>query len=217
VRPVVLNTDQAVRKDRSKLVLASGNQGKLQELSELLQPLGLDLAPQSDWDVPEAVEDAPTFVENALLKARNAARHTGLPALADDSGLVVPALGGAPGIYSARYAGTGAGDAANNRKLLEDMQGLAGAARVAFFQCAMVYVRSPVDPVPLLACECWQGEIIDKPRGERGFGYDPLFWLEDRQCTSAELPGPVKNRISHRGQAMRKMIELLRRDRESDC
>ena len=204
-------------KGRTKLVLASGNKGKLRELSALLHPLGLELAAQSGWDVPEAPEDAPTFIENAILKARNAARHTGLPALADDSGLVVPALGGAPGIYSARYAGAGAGDAANNHKLLEEMKGLSGAGRSAFFQCAMVLVRNPGDPVPLLACECWWGEITDRPRGDGGFGYDPLFWLADRQCTSAELPEQVKNRISHRGQAMRKMIELLRRDSEFKC
>ncbi len=183
----------------------------------MLAPLGLNLAPQSDWQVREAVEDAPTFIENALIKARHAARHTGLPAIADDSGLVVPALGGAPGIFSARFAGPGAGDEANNRKLLDDMKHLTGEVRAAYFQCTMVLVRRPDDPVPLVASDNWWGEIADAPRGEGGFGYDPLFWLPDRRCTSAELPPGIKNRISHRGQAMRHMIELLRRNDDFTC
>jgi XTP/dITP diphosphohydrolase len=203
--------------ERTTLVLASGNEGKLREMSALLQPLGLELAAQSDWGVPEVPEDASTFVENALIKARNAARHTGLPSIADDSGLVVPALNGAPGIYSARYAGDSADDAANNRKLIAEMHGLSGPDRAAFFQCTMVLVMYPGDPVPLLACENWWGEIAARPRGDGGFGYDPLFWLADRQCTSAELPAGLKNRISHRGRAMRKMIELLRRDSGIVC
>lgn len=202
---------------RTTLVLASGNPGKLREISAIFERSGLEVHAQSDWDVPEAVEDAPTFVENALLKARNASLHTGLPAIADDSGLVVPALDGAPGIYSARYAGPGAGDTANNRKLLAEMKDLSGTDRAAFFQCAMVLVRGPEDPVPLLACANWWGEIVRQPRGDGGFGYDPLFWLPDRFCTSAELPAAVKNRISHRGQAMRRMVELLRRDSDIDC
>jgi XTP/dITP diphosphohydrolase len=197
--------------------LASGNPGKLRELSAMLAPLGFELAAQSDWNVPEASEDAPTFIENALIKARNAARHTGLPSIADDSGLVVPALGGAPGIRSARYAGEGAGDAANNRRLLEAMRSLKGPDRAACFQCAMVLTRSCSDPVPLIASESWTGEITHAPQGEGGFGYDPLFWLADRQCTSAELPPEVKNRISHRGQAMRRMLDLLRDSDGLDC
>ncbi len=194
-----------------RLVLASGNPGKLRELSALLTPLGLKLAPQSDWQVPEAPEDAPTFLENALTKARNAARHTGLPAIADDSGLVVPALGGAPGIFSARYAGPGADDAANNRKLLAEMQELQGPERAAYFHCTVVLLRHPDDPVPLVASEDWWGEIGRRLRGSGGFGYDPLFWLADRQCTSAELPSAVKNRISHRGRATHRMLGMLRR------
>jgi XTP/dITP diphosphohydrolase len=194
-----------------RLVLASGNPGKLRELSDLLTPLGVDLAPQSDWQVPEAPEDAPTFLENALVKARNAARFTGLPVIADDSGLVVPALGGAPGIFSARYAGPAADDAANNRKLLAEMRDLHGPDRAAYFHCTVVLLRHPDDPVPRVASEDWWGEIATRPRGGGGFGYDPLFWLADRQCTSAELPPAVKNRISHRGRAMHRMLDLLRR------
>jgi XTP/dITP diphosphohydrolase len=202
---------------RKTLVLASGNRGKLREIAAMLRPLGLVLRAQSEWSVPEIAEGAPTFVENALSKARNAARHTGLPAIADDSGLVVPALGGAPGIRSARYAGEGAGDAENNRKLLEEMRDLDGPARAAYFQCAMVLLRAPDDPVPLIASENWRGEVARQPRGDGGFGYDPLFWLEDRRCTSAELPPRVKNRISHRAQAMRHLIELLRGSLDFDC
>ena len=180
----------------------------------MLQSPGFTLRAQSEWRVPEVVEDAPTFIENAIKKARHAAQHTGLPAIADDSGLMVPSLGGAPGIYSARYAGADATDADNNHQLLVEMDGLSGPDRAAFFQCAVVFFRSADDPVPLLACASWRGEITEHPRGAGGFGFDPLFWLPDRNCTSAELPGDVKNRLSHRGRAMQKMIELLRRENE---
>jgi XTP/dITP diphosphohydrolase len=191
------------------LVLASGNRGKLAELSDLLKPLGFTLRPQSEWGVPEAVEDAPGFVENALIKARNAARHTGLPAIADDSGLVVPALEGAPGIHSARYAGQHGSELANNSKLLREMEGLTGPDRAAYFHCAMVFVRTANDPVPLLASASWHGVIASSPGGTGGFGYDPLFWLPERRCTAAELSGEEKNRISHRGQASRRLMALL--------
>lgn len=192
-----------------KLVLASGNHGKLAELTLMLTPLGFTLLPQSDWDVPEAVEDAHTFIENALIKARHAALHTGLPAIADDSGLVVPALGGAPGIHSARYAGQHGGDQANNQKLLGAMRNLTGSERAAYFYCAMVLVNFPDDPVPLIASASWHGEIGDAPRGAGGFGYDPLFWLPEHQCSSAELPSGEKNQISHRGQAACKLAQML--------
>jgi len=192
-----------------EVVLASGNPGKLKELAELLDPLGLHLRPQSEWGFAEAEEDACTFVENALKKARHAAGHTGLPAIGDDSGLVVPALGGAPGIFSARYAGTPSDARANNLKLLTVMQDLSGDARDAYFHCAMVLVRVPEDPVPLIASASWHGRIAGAPRGAGGFGYDPLFELPDRGCTAAELPSELKHRLSHRGQAVRELLRLL--------
>jgi XTP/dITP diphosphohydrolase len=196
--------------DRPVLVLASGNAGKLREMAALLEPHGFTLRAQSEWDFPPAIEDAASFIENALKKARHAARHTGLPAIADDSGLVVPALEGAPGIYSARFAGEGASDEANNRKLLDQLAGLPGPARRAYFHCAMVLVRSADDPVPVIASASWWGEIAEAASGTGGFGYDPLFWLCDRDCTSAQLPAQVKNRISHRGQAAQALLEAIR-------
>jgi XTP/dITP diphosphohydrolase len=191
------------------LVLASGNPGKLREFEGLLQPLDLEVRPQSDWDVPPVAEDACTFLENALIKARHAARCTGLPALADDSGLVVPALGGAPGVHSARYAGSHGDAGANNRTLLDAMQGLEGAERAAYFHCAMVLLKAADDPVPLVAGASWWGEIARAERGRNGFGYDPLFWLSERRCTAAELSSPEKARLSHRGQATRLLLGQL--------
>jgi XTP/dITP diphosphohydrolase len=191
------------------LTLASGNRGKLAELEVMLAPLGFELHPQSDWNVPEAVEDGATFLENALIKARNATLHTGLPAIADDSGLVVPALGGDPGIHSARYAGAHGRDEDNNRKLLEALSGMTGTARAAYFFCAMVMLRTVDDPVPLVVTARWRGEIANAPAGNGGFGYDPIFWLPERRCTSAELPSSEKNLISHRGQAARSLVEML--------
>lgn len=190
-------------------MLASGNPGKLREFAGLLQPLDFEVRPQSDWDVPPVAEDACTFLENALIKARHAARCTGLPALADDSGLVVPALGGAPGVHSARYAGSHGDAGANNRKLLDAMQGLEGAERAAYFHCAMVLLKSADDPVPLVASASWWGEIAWAERGRHGFGYDPLFWLSEQQCTAAELSSPDKARLSHRGQATRLLLGQL--------
>jgi XTP/dITP diphosphohydrolase len=190
------------------LVLASGNRGKLEEFSSLLEPLGFQLTAQSHWDVPEAVEDASSFIENALIKARNACLHTGRPSLADDSGLVVPALGGAPGIHSARYA-DGKGDDANNQKLLQKMQELQGADRAAYFHCVTVLMRAVDDPVPLVAAASWHGEIADAEHGKGGFGYDPIFHLPDLKCTSAELSREEKSRISHRGRSIRQLLNLL--------
>lgn len=192
------------------LVLASGNAGKLRELRQMLEPLGFRLRPQSDWDTPEAVEDGLTFVENALIKARNACAHTGHPAIADDSGLVVPALGGAPGIRSARYSEAPRGDEANNEKLLRAMSGLSGDDRSAYFYCAMVLARTPDDPAPLVATASWRGRILEAARGEGGFGYDPLFLVPGPGCSSAELPAQEKNRVSHRGQAVRGLLGALR-------
>ncbi len=191
------------------LVLASGNAGKLRELGAMLEPLGWKVAPQSDWDVPEAVEDGLSFIENALIKARHASMRTGLPALADDSGLVVDALQGAPGIYSARYAGTGAGDEANNQKLLRELEDVPESGRQAHFYCAMALVRHENDPAPLLATGSWDGLITRSPSGSGGFGYDPLFWVPGRKCTSAELQAGEKNRLSHRGKALARLKEQM--------
>ncbi|MEM1411091.1 MAG: RdgB/HAM1 family non-canonical purine NTP pyrophosphatase [Pseudomonadota bacterium] len=191
-----------------QVVLASGNAGKLREFDQILTPLGFEVRPQSEWDTPEAEETGLTFVENALLKARNAATYTGLPALADDSGLVVPALEGAPGIHSARYSPEGTA-AANNTLLLNEMNLLVGEERVAHFYCALVFLRGPRDPAPLVATAAWHGRILFSPRGEGGFGYDPLFFVPEEDCASAELPRERKNRISHRGQAVAALVAAL--------
>ncbi len=199
-------------------VLASGNPGKLREIEEILTPLGIVVRPQSDWQVPEADETAHTFVENSLIKARQAARHTGLPAIADDSGLVVPSLGGDPGIYSARYAGHGAGDRANIRKLLEALSARPPASRAAYFYCAMVLVRSADDPAPLLATGRWNGRILDFPQGDGGFGYDPVFGIPGQSSpnqtrSAAELTAAEKCTVSHRGQALQNLVtQLLKLD-----
>ncbi|MFW5909360.1 MAG: RdgB/HAM1 family non-canonical purine NTP pyrophosphatase [Thiohalospira sp.] len=185
-----------------RAVLASGNRGKVAELSALLEPAGLVVEPQSDHGVPEAEEPHPTFVENALAKARNAARHTGLAAIADDSGLVVDTLNGAPGVRSARYAGPDGDDAANNARLLAELEGVPEAQRTARFVCVLVYLDHAEDPTPVIAQGFWEGRILEAPRGEGGFGYDPLFWVPDRGCASAELEAAEKNRISHRGRAL---------------
>lgn len=190
------------------VVLASGNAGKLRELSRILEPLHMHLRSQGEFDVPEVAETGLSFVENALIKARAAAEHTGLPAIADDSGLEVDALRGAPGIHSARYSG--GGDAANNRKLLAALEGLPRAQRGARFQCVLVYLRHAGDPVPLICQGSWDGFVLDAPRGEEGFGYDPLFYVPQYDCSAAELPREVKNRISHRALACAKLAEALR-------
>lgn len=192
-----------------RVVLASNNAGKAREFGQLLADSGLEVVAQTEFDVPEAEETAPTFVENALLKARNAALHTGLPAIADDSGLAVDALDGEPGIYSARYAGPGADDAANNARLLEKMRGVPPAERGAAFICALVYLRHANDPVPLICQGTWRGLLLEAPRGDNGFGYDPLFLVPELDRTSAELPPQEKNRRSHRGQALRQLVDRL--------
>ena len=197
-----------------KLVLASGNTGKLREINQLIGGLGLEAVPQSEFDVPDAEETGLSFVENAILKARHAAELTGLPALADDSGLEVDALNGAPGIYSARYSGSnsgeGATDAKNIEKLLADLKDVPEAARTARFQCLLVYMRHVADPTPLICQGTWEGRILFAPQGENGFGYDPVFWVPSEQCTSAELAPEVKNRLSHRGQALQKLVAALK-------
>lgn len=196
-------------------VLASGNQGKLRELVAMLKPLGFIVRPQSDWQVPEADENARTFVENSLIKARQAAGHTGLPAIADDSGLVVPALNGDPGIYSARYAGATANAQANMDKLLAELADTAGDERQAYFYCVLVLVNSVNDPAPLIATGRWYGQILNTPRGDGGFGYDPLFGVPgmsnpDHLVSAAELAPTDKSQLSHRGLALRELIQQLR-------
>jgi XTP/dITP diphosphohydrolase len=189
------------------IVLASNNAGKLKEFGEMLGPIGLVLKPQGAFNVPEADEPHPTFIENALAKARHAAALTGLPALADDSGVCVNALGGAPGVISARYGGEPKSDAANNRKLLADLA--PHADKSAYYYCALVYVRHANDPQPIIAEGRWNGEIIAEPRGAGGFGYDPHFWLADLGESVAELRPEQKNALSHRGQALRALVEKL--------
>jgi XTP/dITP diphosphohydrolase len=191
---------------RRTLVLASGNAGKLRELAAMLEPLGWRVRPQGDWRIGEAVEDGLSFIENALIKARHAASCTGLPALGDDSGLVVDALGGEPGIFSSRYAGEAADDGANNRKLLQALAGIQEEARGAHFYCAMALMRHADDPAPLLATGRWRGRILDAATGAGGFGYDPLFWVPEQRCSSAQLPASLKNRLSHRGQALAALL-----------
>lgn len=192
-----------------RIVLATGNTGKLREFSAMLTDLGLEFIRQSDLNVPDIPETGLTFVENALLKARNAAQHTGLAAMADDSGLVVDALGGAPGLYSARYAGEPSNDAANNAKLLQALQEIPQTQRSARFYCCIVYLRHANDPTPIIAEAAWEGTILTAAQGQNGFGYDPLFWVPSEQCSSAQLPPEVKNRLSHRGQALRRLHALL--------
>ena len=191
-----------------KLVIATGNAHKLHEIRVLLEPLGIAVVPQSDFNVPEAAEPHCTFIENALAKARHAARLTGLPALADDSGICVEALGGAPGVISAIYAGDPRSDARNNAKLLEAMQGVAD--RRAHYHCALVLLRHADDPQPIIAEGQWHGVILEAPRGEGGFGYDPLFLDTELNQSVAEISTENKNRVSHRGKALRALTEKLR-------
>lgn len=190
-----------------KLVLASNNAGKLKEFNELLAAIGFSVHAQGEFDVPEADEPYGTFVENALTKARHAARLTGLPALADDSGVCVHALGGAPGVHSARYAGEPKSDARNNAQLIADLA-LHGD-KSAHYYCVLVYLRHADDPQPVIADACWPGEIVADARGEGGFGYDPHFWLPDLDKCVAELSPQQKNALSHRGQALRQLVAKL--------
>lgn len=191
-----------------KLVLASNNSGKLREFQALLAPLGVEVLPQAALGVSEAEEPHPTFIENAIAKARHAAAATGLAALADDSGICVAALGGAPGVHSARFAGEPKSDARNNALLIEKLAG--HADRRAHYVAVLVLVRGAEDPQPMIAEGEWHGEIIDTPRGAGGFGYDPYFWLPEMGQTAAELDSALKNRLSHRGQACTKLLDALR-------
>jgi len=192
-----------------QIVLASNNPGKVREIGQILADLELEVLPQSAFDVEEVEETGLSFVENAILKARHAAAKSGLPAIADDSGLEVDALKGAPGIYSARYAGPGATDTQNLQKLLANLEQVPQAQRSARFQCLMVYMRHAQDPTPLICQGTWEGWITFEPRGESGFGYDPVFFVPSHNCTSAELAPEVKNALSHRGQALRQLVSRL--------
>lgn len=191
------------------IVVATGNQGKLREINQLLNPLGFRAIGQKELNVPEIEETGLTFVENAILKARNASEITGKPALADDSGLEVDALQGEPGIYSARYAGLDATDGDNVQKLMQQLQNTPDDQRSARFQCVMVYVRHAKDPTPLICQGTWEGSIADQPAGENGFGYDPVFRVPTHQCCAAQLSPEVKNSLSHRGQALKKLMAAL--------
>ncbi|MBE9539177.1 MAG: RdgB/HAM1 family non-canonical purine NTP pyrophosphatase [Proteobacteria bacterium] len=193
---------------KQTVVLASGNAGKLRELRRILSPLTMELKPQSEFEVPEVEENGLSFVENAIIKARAAAQATGLAAIADDSGLEVDHLLGAPGIHSARYSGKG--DSANNVKLLEALGDLPMAQRTARFQCVLVYMRHAQDPTPVVCQGAWEGQILFREEGENGFGYDPLFYLPEYHCCSAQLDPDVKNRISHRAKASALLLDALR-------
>ncbi|MBV1906373.1 MAG: RdgB/HAM1 family non-canonical purine NTP pyrophosphatase [Pseudomonadales bacterium] len=193
------------------LVLASGNKGKLAELSALFSPLGVLLTAQAELGIKEIPETGLSFIENALLKARHASQVSGLPAVADDSGLCVDALEGAPGIYSARYAGARATDKQNNDKLISALHNVED--RSAHFVCVLVFIKSATDPFPTIASCSWQGRIVDQPGGENGFGYDPYFYLDEHACTAAQLPAEKKNAVSHRGQACRELLSKLQNNK----
>jgi XTP/dITP diphosphohydrolase len=192
-----------------QIVLASNNPGKVREIGQMLADLELEVLPQSSFNIEEVEETGLSFVENAIIKARHAAAAAGLPAIADDSGLEVDALNGAPGIYSARYAGPGASDTENLQKLLADLEKVPQEHRTARFQCLMVYMRHAQDPTPLICQGTWEGRIMFEPRGKSGFGYDPVFFVPSHDCTSAELASEVKNQLSHRGQALRHLVAAL--------
>ena len=192
----------------NRVVIASNNAGKLREIARILEPFGIHAVAQAEFGVPDVAEPFGTFVENALVKARHASMHTGLAALADDSGICVNALGGAPGVYSARYAGQPSDDARNNQRLLTELEPFTD--RRAHYYCVMVYLRHAEDPEPLIAEGVWQGEILREYRGSGGFGYDPLFLIPELGKTGAEIPIEEKNRISHRGQALAALREKLK-------
>lgn len=191
------------------IVLASANPGKLRECQDLLGSAGFDIQAQSAFQVSSVAETGLSFVENAIIKARHACKETSLPAIADDSGLEVDALNGAPGIYSARYAGQQATDTQNNQKLLHELDAIPAAQRSARYQCVLVYMRHEHDPVPIIAQGSWEGEILSAPTGEGGFGYDPLFWLAELNCSAAQLEKADKNRLSHRGVAMKMLLDKI--------
>lgn len=192
-----------------QIVLATGNPGKVAEFNQMFNQFGIEFKAQKEFNVPEADETGLTFIENAILKARNAAKHTGLPAIADDSGIEVDYLKGAPGIYSARYAGKDATDKDNLNKLLAALVGVPTEQRTARFQCVLVYLRHADDPTPIVCQGSWQGIITEQASGESGFGYDPIFYVPERNCTSAELAKQDKNQISHRAKALAQLVKQM--------
>jgi len=194
----------------ARIVIATGNAGKVRELSAMLSTTNIEFVAQTELDVPDAEETGLTFVENAILKARNAAKFTGLPAIADDSGLEVDYLNGEPGIHSARFAGANAKDTDNNHKLLSSLEDVPEKQRNARFQCLLVFMRDASDPTPLICQGTWEGIILDAPRGSNGFGYDPLFYVPTHKCSCAELAPAVKNQISHRGKALHIFKQLFK-------
>lgn len=191
------------------IVLASGNQGKITELNALLAPMGWRVRAQSEWQIEDAEETGFSFVENAIIKARHACAKTGLPSLADDSGIAVDALAGAPGIYSARYAGPNASDSDNIAKLLEGLQDIPQAQRSARFICVLVFMQHPQDPTPIICQGEWEGSILEAPQGQGGFGYDPVFYVPERDCSAAQLSPEDKHMLSHRGKALAQLRRLL--------
>jgi len=195
----------------TRIVLASGNAGKVREINRLFADSGIEIVPQSDFDVPDVAETGTTFVENAIIKARHAAQCTGLPAISDDSGIEVDALDARPGVFSARYAGEGASDEDNNNRMLEELRGVPEAERTARYQCLIVFMRSHTDPVPIITQGSWQGRILEAPQGDGGFGYDPIFFVPSHGCSGGELPLEVKNTISHRAIALKAMLAELRK------
>ena len=192
-----------------KVVLATGNKGKVKELAGMLSSLGMEVIPQSELSVSDAAETGSTFVENAIIKARHAARNTGLPAIADDSGLAVESLGGAPGVYSARYSGEQATDQSNIKKLLHAMSDIPKEKRQAKFLCVLVFMRHSDDPTPIICQGEWSGDITTEQHGENGFGYDPVFWVNEQNCSSAQLSSEQKNALSHRGKALKLLLTQL--------
>ena len=194
----------------SKIVLATGNQGKVREMADILSEFGFDVVAQSEFNVSEVAETGTTFIENAIIKARHAAKETGLPAIADDSGLEVDYLNGAPGIYSARYSGEGATDKQNIEKLLDAMQGVETEKRTARFHCVLVLMRHANDPTPLVCHGKWEGQILTEEHGENGFGYDPVFFVPEENCASAELEPSRKKQLSHRGKALASLFKALK-------
>lgn len=195
--------------DISKIVLASNNAGKLREFNDMFANSPITIVPQGEFDVEDAIEDGLSFVENAIIKARHACKETGLPAIADDSGLEVDFLNGAPGIYSARYSGEHGNDQAHNALVLEQLSGVKQSERSARFQCVLAFMRHAEDPTPLICQANWEGFIVEEEKGHNGFGYDPIFWLTTHNCTSAELSKEEKNRISHRAQALAKLLHAI--------
>jgi XTP/dITP diphosphohydrolase len=210
IKPALMTTSIFPR-----IVLASNNKGKLQEFSDLFSDAGISITPQGAFGVEDAIEDGLSFVENAIIKARHACQATGLPAVADDSGLEIDALHGEPGIYSARYSGQHGDDKAHNKLVLEKLaaltkEGLAKEKRSARFQCALAFMRHANDPTPLICQASWEGFILEEARGNNGFGYDPIFWVPEKNCSSAELPKTIKNTLSHRSKALQLLVAAFR-------